>query len=960
MIKQLLILLITLLISLSSFAQKAQPKTKKLAPQVDRWKYLMSLIDEEEKTINMARRKSDLLYYRLFELKSERIKLYKEKENKSFLEISAKGKKISRKKAFSKTLYHYEKTRKFAFSILKKYPHTRYKAQIYYTLALNSRDYAYDNKELRYLKNALRFTPKGDVTWYLATVSLAEYYYNNKKYKSAVSTYKKVIYNKDDEWYTKNLYNYGWCLLKTHKFGTAIDKLEEGYKLSTDKKYIDFRDQIMTSLVSFYVIGKEIQRGIKFIMKNDEKPFEALYRFAGKTSAKGFFGETEQIITLAEDNFDSKQKVSQLADLRLFQFDFYKNFQKKQKLHTIARDLSEIKLDEAQREETIRKYSDFVRTEQILIKKDFDKYSKSYDPQQLNVIKDYFGYLAVVDKPNTALYQFYTAETLYSVEEYKQALPLYKVALETQLKTPSKEDIKRKSIDGIFSSIDFSRLSKKDEKIELEYAYNKYLSIWPKDKKANQIYPKLFALYLSDKRHDKIKENLSAYNKAFPKDIKKQKELYKAHLDLLIKDRSTLLLSQKIKEMETGTIKFPFKEIKKTEVILANLLFNEFQKLRTKGEEKDALAGYKEVFFNRNYPQSIKAEASFNVGLIYTDLYDTAQSIKWFKKSLPLFSVKERLEKRVFLEKMSQRSALLQDFLNAAHIQRLVMDNFCEMKKENQKNFTQAIEFDLANDYISKTIYTYDKYKKCTTPTKEVQETIIKHLFEYKHESDFLSFIDNNKLIPIHHDLISYYLERKFWDYYNKDRSKVGTYKNYLLKADKVKYTKFFKMLSSYETLKKNVQRFKQSPLRMDPVFDGDKFNAQLNERIKEIKPIIEQSKGILKYGNAKLTMLGYNEIISLLDIFANEIKSYTPQKLGEGYPKDFHAMFKQQMQTVAKSFESERDEYSKSAYSYSEKYDVLTTNIDFTRQGFSILKDFDLRVPASVLANTFDMESAK
>ena len=50
----------------------------------------------------------------------------------------------------------------------------------------------------------------------------AEYYYNNKNWKSAIYQYKLVIDNKDDEWYSKNLLNYGWCLLKTHEFDGAI------------------------------------------------------------------------------------------------------------------------------------------------------------------------------------------------------------------------------------------------------------------------------------------------------------------------------------------------------------------------------------------------------------------------------------------------------------------------------------------------------------------------------------------------------------------------------------------------------------------------------------------------------------------------------------------------------------------------------------------------------------------
>ncbi len=169
----------------TGLAQAKGPKTSKdKSSKIDRWTYLLKLIQEEEKTINMVRRKTDHLMYRLFELKTERIKLFKEKENKAFLNADHKNKKVSRKRAFRKTLEHYNATRRYGLSILKRYPRTRYKAAIYHTLALNSRDYAYDKKELGYLYQAIKNTRKHSETWYLAMTSLAEYFYNEKKYKS--------------------------------------------------------------------------------------------------------------------------------------------------------------------------------------------------------------------------------------------------------------------------------------------------------------------------------------------------------------------------------------------------------------------------------------------------------------------------------------------------------------------------------------------------------------------------------------------------------------------------------------------------------------------------------------------------------------------------------------------------------------------------------------------------------
>ena len=92
------------------------------------------------------------------------------------------GKKVKRKNAFRKTLALYNDAHKYGMRMLKKHPRTSFKAAIFYTLALNARDFAYDTKELGYLNKAIRYSKNQKQVRYLATTSLAEYYYNQKNY----------------------------------------------------------------------------------------------------------------------------------------------------------------------------------------------------------------------------------------------------------------------------------------------------------------------------------------------------------------------------------------------------------------------------------------------------------------------------------------------------------------------------------------------------------------------------------------------------------------------------------------------------------------------------------------------------------------------------------------------------------------------------------------------------------
>lgn len=948
-----LLALLCLLTLPANLAQANEPQTTKVKKtEIDRWTYLLKLIEEEEKTINMVKRKTDHLMYRLFELKTERIKLYKEKENKAFLSADHNKKKISRKKAFRQTLNRYNSTRRYGLSILKRYPRTRYKAAIYHTLALNSRDYAYDNRELGYLYKAIKNTRKRSETWFLAMTSLAEYFYNEKKYKRAVGLYDQIINNTEDQWHTKNLYNYGWCLLKTHKFKRAIDRLEEGYKLSFNTKYIDFREQIMHSLVSFYVLGKEIDRGIKFVMEYDKRPFEALARFARKTSEKGFFAETEKLVDLAEDNFDKGKETEQLADLRLFQFDFYDQYRRDSKIFEMAGELASIKLTDYQKEEAIRKISEKARTEQIILKKDFDKVQKAYSVARLDNLIKYFGHLSKLDRPNDAMYRYFTAETLYSVQEYKRSLKEYKVALETQLKTPSKMDLNRKVMDGIFSSIDFARLKKEEEKNELEYAYLKFLQLWPKDKKAPTVHQKLFAIYLSRKDHQKMEDALAGYNKAFPKDDEVQRKLFRQRMDLSIKDEDTFRLATLVKKMQGGYLEFQREETKKSEVILANLLFNKFQKMNEEGATEDAIAGYKKVFYNAHYPQSTIAEAGFNIGILYTDIYEAAKSVKWFKKSFPLFTDKEKMVKKDYIEKMSKRSALLQDFLNAAHMQRIVLDNFCHLKKENKKNLEQALAFDLANDYVLKALHTYNTYKHCSADPHGAQAHMITHFFRNGHSRNLLSFVSEHNLYGPHKTALLDYYERLYWrNYTDQAQKSLFRHELKLLKDERIDRT--LAAVKKLENYTDKYENFFRSPIVMGQTFDPAKFNKGLNDRATKLAQMVADSKTLLDAQNPQLTLMVYEQTRNALKSFAQEIESYRPQ----GMPEEFNKQFLPQMKMLAGTFSKKADTQWASANKLANDYEILPAKRAKSSADSNVLDLVDIRMPASLMANTFDLD---
>lgn len=938
-----------LILALFSFNLHAKPVKK-----VDQWTLLTNLINQEIKTISSARKKTVGLQYRLLELQSEKIKLWKKKENDLFMQKSIKGIKITRQKAFQQTLIHYEQARKQGLQILKKHPRSKYAPAIYYTLALNSRDYAYDKKEFLYLQNALRLSPPKSEIAYLTKTSLAEYYYNNKKYKQAVSLYTEVTKNRNDEWLTKNLYNYGWCLLKTHKFNHAINTLEEAYNLSSGDFYIDFRDQIMDGLVNFYVLGKEIKRGKEFILSKVDNKYEALFKYLRKVSNKGYKEDAIELIKLTEAHIDPKQKDQQLGDLRLFQFDFHKQFNEKEEMYNIASVLVKIKLSPEQKEEATTKVAEEVGVQQQLIKSEFDKHDRSYKVSRLDRITNYFELLSQFDTKNHAKYLYFSAETLYTVHEFQRALTYYKNALSFQLKNASDLDLNKKAVDAIFSCIEFGNYSKVQEAIELEYAFVKHVELWPRDKKSQLILPKLFNLYLFQQRYSLSQSTIDKYIALFPKDISIQQELFKTQLDYLIKKEQVDLISTKISLMYKGYLGFSFAETKKSEKILATILFNRYQKLNLEGKKHDALAGYQSIYYKDQYPESVRADAAFNMGVIYIDLFDSTSGIKWFKRSLPLFTQEEKIKRRDYLDKVSLKSSLLQDFLNAANIQKIVLEIFCqETKTKNLKTFQDAIIYDLANDYIAKSLYTYNKSKHCAQGDfKMINDYILTHLYNHSHENDLINFSLNKEVRNQFTDKLGIYFESLYWKHHNNDITRANRYKKQLQNLNCKSCISFTKGQSQFATLDKMITKMLNKNIVFGKKFEPEQFNKLLTKRLESIKPIIDFGENILNDGHPEISIKTYDLLSSFIEKISNEIKLLTPPV----NDKLFQKQFKDQMFMVGQNIYQQKAVLIERANKFINQNSILTREQTNTHYAYDVLQISDIRMPASTTVSTLDL----
>ena len=168
-----------------------------------KWNRLENLIVEEVQILKKMGGLSFLEEYRMLELLSERLKILKKKENFILLKKGTFDNEI----IIKKQLDIYKSINFFAKNIFKKNPPKQIKARVYYVLALNSRDFRKGKLLIPYLKRSLGLVKKDTNLYNNIHVQLAEYYYNQKKYRKARNHYKVIISSKKDSWFTKHLLN---------------------------------------------------------------------------------------------------------------------------------------------------------------------------------------------------------------------------------------------------------------------------------------------------------------------------------------------------------------------------------------------------------------------------------------------------------------------------------------------------------------------------------------------------------------------------------------------------------------------------------------------------------------------------------------------------------------------------------------------------------------------------------
>jgi hypothetical protein len=885
----------------------AMAKTEVKRPA--RWNHLMTLISQEMKLLESARKKGVEIKYRMLELHSERLKLIHEKNNREFMAHSKVTKTGKDKESFFKeTRSYYNVTKDFGLKILKDHPVNTRMAEVLYAMALNSRDYGRDNITESYLLRVISLVkdPAHSLRHHAET-ALADFYYNEKRYPEAITYYERVIKKTEDDWMTKHLFNLSWCYLKNRQFDKAIDTIKRSYFESKNPVYVNIKEQVLENIGSFYVYAGRPLDGLEFYLKNEKDPLPYLMPMALKASDKGHEKETKTILDTAQKVIDKKELYEYQEELLHTYLDFYRHYNRFFDHERTSRDMvayykkaeaeqkrdKKTKFQTVMKEDAIEKMRSLAGFLQVKLAKDTKKDQSNYDEDDLEVVLNFFRHLIALDTKRKVEYLYFRAETYYSVLQYEPAATSYVEAI-TEAKLVRNNDLARKSLNSLLALTGQEVLPKDENRKFLIFAYSEHIGLYPRDEKSEQIYPKLFEIYRE--AHDDVKAALviRAFNKNYPEHLKDQQVLMTKVLDQFIDKKNTEKLAHWVGEFKLGFLSFSKDTIEKTEIVLGNILFLQYQEMAKKGDRLAAAKGFESLYVHKLYPDKVKYQAAFFAAMAYLELGETVKSYHWQELAHARMTEEEKLERREEQMKMAERTYRLQDFITSHRLAIFLLQKYCSLKDDIQGRLYEiSVMTALVEGKPSDAERTVTLYSKCLKRS-EFRDTALAQI--YQHHEKQGSFFDLRLFVKRHYvepykTQYRFTLQKWYWE--KSDVNLKAHIRKEFEDLGHPETTAWLKEINLYHLAKKDLASLREAVIWNKETFDGDAFNKSLEAYLLKLKDFKDRYHLLSQSTQVDLAILTTRLFSEAYLHVGETIQGLRPKGLDENTLKDFQKAMK-------------------------------------------------------------------
>jgi hypothetical protein len=873
-----------------------------------RWQKLMHLVDSEMKILKSAKKKTLEMEFRMLELQSEKLKLIHEKNNLEFLKNFKPGQ--TKESFFSDTRTYYSESRKFGDKLLAKAKVSLLRAEVLFTMGLNSRDFGRDNITEKYLVEAINLVKHGDSSLlHHARTALADYYYNEKRYQDAIQLYEKVILFKKDDWQSKHHFNLSWCYLKTQRFEQAISTIRESYRLSLDGRYVNIKDQVLDNIGSFYVYAGLPLEALSFYLTNEKQPIQYLFPLSRKTSEKGHKREIAVILDEIQKIIKSSNNLNFQEELYHAYLDYYRQYGLFEEHQTITSKLvsfyQEVEKNPKkynfkinQKIEAIEKTRSIAGFLQIRLAKDIKEVGGEYKVSDLKLVLKYFDELIKLDSKAESEFLYFKAETLFSVKKYAEASDFYKKSILVAEK--QNLDFARKSLNSMLVLTSMDVLSNDANKSDLVFTYSTHIRLWPRDEISQQMYPKLFQIYLESKDVKHSADLIDSYNKSYPERLAEQQKQMAGVLDHLIEIKDTQNLALWSKKFRMGYLSFDEQTLEKLDLTLGNLLFMEYMGLSKKGEKLTAAKGFETIFENKLYPAKVKSQAAYYASVNYIELGKTSESWKWMLLAFELMETEEKEKKREELLAYAERLYKLQDFQTSNQAAIFQLQKNCSNKDEiNSRLFEIGIMTSIIEENPDDAIKINKESIQCLGNITST-ETANKQIFSYfEKRGDFWKlkkFYNLEKAPYLTADYLKN-IQSHFWE--TSDLNVKDAILAEVQRFTDQESNAWVQEVKLFQEAKKSALALSERSLWNEEVFVTAKFNHILETYLKDIQAFKQKYSSLLQTNRSLVVIQSAIVFSSLYENVSNKINAIETGKI----PEDVRVEFKKSMAKLALQF---------------------------------------------------------
>lgn len=933
MIKKFSILLL-LCVSFSLSSVKANVEERRTK--------LISIIDEELKEVVRLNRqigsKNPNLLLRMAELYLEKARLINEEENFKWLTLSPEeSSKLDQKEFFKNSRKHFLMAQKTCYFILKRFKKFKGRAEVYYILAYNAKEFQQEDRARKFFSRAIKYAKPGSYTAIKSNLALGEIHYNDKKYKKAIPLYEKALKRKDQKWWTKDAYNLAWCYFRVGNKTKAINLMSEVHKLSGNASYVDVSDQVERDLAYFYSEAGKTNEALNF------------YKKIGKDIGTNFlkvgkYLKGQRKFAAAQSAFVQAAKSAESDDVKIEVYNellsLYERFGKVDKHLEVSKFLFEKfksgQLNEQQIEDL--KYH-VARMSAMLQKQVVSKaYRKrlSVKRQRAALATQYFQIQAGLSGGIDHKALFHAAETQYAVKSYDKAAGLYDQAYENAKKAGDKK-ITALALDGLLASLNGRGVSKATTEKYLSKAYAVFLQKNPRSKKSFKIYQRLFNEKLSSGDIKGAEKTLMDFKFHFPSSQKKQEAMLARVMDYHRERKDRTEIKKWVDRINSGDFRVSKKFARKLRLILLSIQFDKVEKFNTKGEKVAALRGYLDIYKEPSSSPDARKNAAYNIAILFHELGNKEKTYGWSKRALSLMdgSDVKKFEDSFLL--MASGLFNYREFRKSAELYEITLEKICRIKSKNKNTFYKnANILYLADANLEKAVEILELGKKCGIKNSIELEAALDTLTELGKQQRWRSFenlLNQLKRNPNAVPNIIYPMSKLRDTYFERGRrdeavsvnlEMMRLYKQAISSRKKVPLEALDVVAENYlEDLRRTAEQLESIKL----TFPEKQYNSLLKTKFKYLDSVTSKALEVFKIGSGHGIVEGYRILVESYLNLGREIAQFQPS----GKSPDYLRSFTKSMADIAQPILNKANEFKVEAQKQISSSKILSkSNIYF------------------------------